>query len=147
MNLKLLYRHVNIHDPANTFVWSDLHLGHDRDFIWRPRGFNSVQEHDAILEQRWKDNLNEDSVIFNLGDIVFGLDAEDKLLRFLHRVPFKTLYLMSGNHTAGFSQIIERSDNGVFRLNANKTIVFIPNYLEVKSKGKTYVLSHYPILR
>ena len=29
---------------SKIFVTSDLHFGHDREFIWKARGFNSVQE-------------------------------------------------------------------------------------------------------
>ena len=29
---------------SNIFVTSDMHFGHDREFIWKARGFTSLQE-------------------------------------------------------------------------------------------------------
>ena len=36
-------------------VWltSDLHLSHDRDFIWEPRGFKSVDEMNKAIVANW----------------------------------------------------------------------------------------------
>lgn len=28
------------------FLTSDLHFGHQREFLYGPRGFNTIQEHD-----------------------------------------------------------------------------------------------------
>ena len=36
-------------------IWftSDLHFGHDREFLWGPRGFENIQEHDAVIFEKW----------------------------------------------------------------------------------------------
>jgi len=49
---------------------SDLHFGHDKDFIYRSRGFNSVTEHDSALISNWNSIIGEDDVVYVLGDIM-----------------------------------------------------------------------------
>lgn len=138
-------------DPKNIFVWSDLHLGHDKEFLWKPRGFNSVEEHDLAIKQRWQSNLNDESIIFILGDIMFGHNAEQRLLQFFNEVLFKICFLMAGNHSAGYKQLIQQSDDnlqlhGFQPLENEKYVQFIPNYIEAYVGGLFYVMSHYPIL-
>jgi len=137
-------------DIKNIFVWADLHLGHDKEFLWKPRGFNSVEEHDLAIKQRWQSNLNDDSIIFILGDIMFGHKADERLDKFFDEVPFNKIYLMGGNHHAGYKQLIQRTncdgEYWVDSLNSDKCVQFIPNYIEAYVNNKFYVMSHYAIL-
>ena len=36
------------------WITSDLHFGHDREFIWKARGFNSIEEMNETIIQKWK---------------------------------------------------------------------------------------------
>ena len=44
-------------------IWftSDPHLGHDKDFVWQARGFESIDEMNAEIIRRW----NETNEIFS----------------------------------------------------------------------------------
>ena len=37
------------------YFTSDLHIGHDRDFIWKERGFSSVEKHNEEILKRWNE--------------------------------------------------------------------------------------------
>ena len=37
----------------SVFVTSDCHFGHDRDFIWKARGFDSVEEMNENIVFLW----------------------------------------------------------------------------------------------
>lgn len=41
------------------FVTSDLHIGHNKEFLYKPRGFSSIEEHDKALIENWN-NLIKD---------------------------------------------------------------------------------------
>jgi calcineurin-like phosphoesterase family protein len=140
-------------EHTNVYFWSDMHLGHKCEHwetpLWKNRGFNSVEEHDEILIKRWNDNLGEESEIFHLGDIMFGTKGEERLTDVLNRLTFKTLYLFSGNHSAGYKQLLSKSseENGTRYLNFdNKIVYFVPNYLEIMICGQPIVLSHFPLV-
>lgn len=147
----LLYKPLSFkgYDPNNIFVWSDLHLGHNKEFIYKPRGFDSVEEHDAALRQRWQTHLNPESMIFILGDIMFGHRADERLLSFFQDVPFKICFLMGGNHHAGFKQLLEDTNDNLelfLDVDESRAVQFLPNYVEAYIGGLFYVMCHYPII-
>lgn len=81
----------------DTKVWlmSDLHLGHDRDFVWEKRGFSNVQEHNEILIENIKTCVGENDEFFILGDLTLGdLDAAAAYLR---QIPGH-VHVILGNH-------------------------------------------------
>jgi calcineurin-like phosphoesterase family protein len=138
---------------TDIWFWSDLHLGHRCESwetpLWKTRGFNSVEEHDQTLIERWNSSLKESSTLFHIGDILFGMNGEERLRNVLNRLNFKELYIMSGNHSAGYKQLLSQSlqrSDGVRYLDYNyKIIYFIPNYLEMFICGQPIVCSHYPL--
>lgn len=51
---------------------SDWHLGHNREFIYKSRGFNNIQEHDAAVIENVRKYVKDDDVLYNLGDFCFS---------------------------------------------------------------------------
>lgn len=136
----------------NVFFWGCLHLNHDPKWenpIWKMRGFNSVHEYNEAAKNAWCAKLNEESIIFLLGDTCFGHDAENFLMKFFQDVPFKDCYMLPGNHTAGWKSILEKTnEDGELKIEngeKGKKIILVPNYLEVIVEGHPIVCSHYPI--
>lgn len=54
------------------FLTSDTHFGHDREFIWGPRGFMSSQEHDETVIKNWNETVGSDDIVYHLGDLMLG---------------------------------------------------------------------------
>lgn len=57
------------------FLTSDTHFGHDREFIWGPRGFMSSQEHDETVIKNWNETVGSDDIVYHLGDLMLGDNA------------------------------------------------------------------------
>ena len=125
--------------------WSDLHLRHDRAFIYAPAGFNSVEHMNAEIRHRWCSAVTSETHLFLLGDTAFGTDSGDYLLDFLNGVPFGTLYLMAGNHDTAFRDLLRKFPDGSFKI-GDKQVHLIPNYFEIEVGKQFIVLSHYPII-
>ena len=55
-------------------IWltSDLHLFHNQEFIYKPRGFSSVEEMNEVIEQNWNGLVNDDDEVYILGDLRVG---------------------------------------------------------------------------
>ncbi len=53
----------------NIHLISDLHLGQDKDFIYKRRGFSSMLEHDEHIVKSWSYYINEGDLVYVLGDI------------------------------------------------------------------------------
>lgn len=54
------------------FITSDTHFGHDREFLWGPRGFISHIEHDNTIINNWNSVVNDDDIVYHLGDVMLG---------------------------------------------------------------------------
>ena len=63
------------------FIVSDLHLGHDKPFIYGARGFESVEEMNETIIRKWNEVVGEEDDVYILGDLVMG---EERNLQLLH---------------------------------------------------------------
>lgn len=82
-------------------ICSDLHYGHDKEFLYGPRGFNSPQEHNDWIDGQIR-TLQHDDLLICLGDVGLSIGPE-AIIRFLDRIPCETL-MVWGNHNSGVLQ-------------------------------------------
>ncbi len=57
---------------SRIFFVSDTHFGHQKEFLYSPRGFVSSEQHDQSIIERWNSIVNEDDIVYHLGDLVLG---------------------------------------------------------------------------
>jgi calcineurin-like phosphoesterase family protein len=117
------------------YLTSDLHLNHNKPFIYEKRGFKTIKEMNEAILTRWNDIVSEDDIVYNLGDVFLGEDIEDSL-NIIKQLKGK-IYYAYGNHC---------TDK---RIAALKTL---PNTMDVqmgyrkKAGKKEVILTHYPTL-
>lgn len=161
-----MLRPLNLKVPDhNVFMIADLHIRHNRAFIYEPRQFRSVEEHDQTLIHRWNEVVRPDSHVFSLGDTIFNDPSGQELRALFRRLTFGALYLMPGNHFSGWLRVYKEvlaarfpdavvEDRLVYEVyplemlvddNPNKRVVFIPNYVEAQVNKDLYVLCHYAL--
>ena len=66
---------------CKVFLTSDLHFGHDREFIWKARGFNSIEEMNETYVSRWNDTVCDEDDIYvelplTISEAVLGCKKE-----------------------------------------------------------------------
>lgn len=130
--------------------WSDTHFNHACAHweipLWKARGFESVEQHNETLIERWNSVCNKNTIAFHLGDFIFGKDSIQNFKDLVsNRLNFSKLYVMPGNHCSGWKQVFEEQPGNAFKINQNKTVFFVPNYLEVLANGVPLALCHYPL--
>jgi len=117
------------------FISSDTHFGHDRDFIWHPRGFNSVHEMNEEIIRRWNEVVSWEDEVYLLGDCMLG--DNEKGIRNLNRLNGK-IWILTGNHdTATRIQMY---------VNIRPTILHLGYVTTLNYEGYHFYLSHYPTL-
>ena len=79
----------------NIYFTSDLHFGHDKDFMYVPRGFSSIEEHDNAIIRNWNETVRPQDYVYILGDLVLG--DLDKGLEKLNKLN-GAKYMIRGNH-------------------------------------------------
>jgi calcineurin-like phosphoesterase family protein len=124
------------------FMTSDTHFGHDREFLYGPRGFNSISEHDEAIIARWNETVGEDDIVYHLGDVMLG--DNNYGIECLKRLK-GTIYIIPGNHdTATRITLYKQLDNvhvlesGVPGLEAAAATLKYNKY--------SFYLSHHPTL-
>lgn len=84
---------------SNVFITSDTHFFHDKDFIWGTRGFNSVDEMNEVIVEKWNSIVKPEDFIYHLGDVGLGSDVQ-KIIEIIKRLNGH-IYLAYGNHDTG----------------------------------------------
>lgn len=80
------------------FFTSDLHFCHDREFVWKDRGFSSVEEMCEAIVRNWNNVVGADDQVYVLGDVALGGDSgTEGGVSYLSRLNGR-ITLIAGNH-------------------------------------------------
>lgn len=82
------------------YLSSDLHFGHDREFVWGVRGFKSIQEMNDTYIARWNEKVKPEDDVYVLGDLMLG---DTSNIEYLKRLNGK-LHIVFGNHDTNTRQ-------------------------------------------
>jgi len=87
-------------DYDNTFAISDEHYGHKNIIKYCARPFKNEKEMDKVLIHNYNSTVNEDSVVFHIGDVSMLSSSRvqyfEKLAEKLR--PVRSRHLILGNH-------------------------------------------------
>ena len=115
------------------FFTSDLHFGHQNILKFCKRPWNTTEEMDEALIERWNSVVEENDFVFNLGDFAFAPDRRWKEL--LSRLNGRH-FLILGNH-----DITRWPGDPVMKLFEE-----VHQQLILKIDGRWVYLNHYPFL-
>lgn len=128
------------------FFTADLHLGHDAIRTLAPRPFDSVEEMDQTIIDRWNDTVGADDEVFILGDYALG-DRQKALSRLTEMAGAK--YLIVGNHDR--PSVAMRNGHRYQRMYFEAGFEAVLDFAEVslppltkRGPGMRVMLSHYP---
>lgn len=120
---------------SNIFFTSDTHFNHDREFVYGPRGFKTVQEMNGALIKNWNETVGKDDDVYVLGDFFLGTDY-DYINEVLDKLNGR-IHLVVGNHDTPSKITWYTSWNN---------IVEIADALRIRYKKREFFLCHYPVL-
>ena len=117
-------------------IWftSDFHFGHDKEFLYGPRGFINYLDHDKAIISNWNSLIDEDDEVFILGDLMlrdnhYGIQCFNQLKGIK--------YIIFGNHDTDNRKEFYPMLRGVIST----------NYADMIHHGKyTFFLCHYPTM-
>ena len=117
------------------FLTSDTHFAHQPMFLWEPRGFQSVEEMNEAIIERWNKVVKPDDIVYHLGDTM--LSDNKKGIECFNRLNGE-IFVIWGNHD---------TDN-----RKNLLAAECPNFRGgwyaylIKYNRMNIYLSHYPTL-
>ena len=116
------------------YLTSDLHFGHDREFIWKVRGYDSVQAMNLAQVEKWNKVINDDDDVYVLGDLMLGDPSNIEFIKQLNG----HIHIVLGNHdTANREKMYRELSNVVEVAEVG---------LKLNYKKHHFVLTHYPML-
>ena len=119
---------------GNIYMTSDLHFGHDREFVWKVRGFLSIEQMNIAYVDRWNAIVTDEDDVYILGDVMLG---DKSNIEYVKKLKGK-IHIVLGNHDTATREAMYRE---------------LPNVVEVaevgirlKYKKHHFVLTHYPMM-
>ena len=118
---------------ANIWFTSDLHFGHDREFVWKARGFESVEAMNAAIVERFNSKVQPEDTVYILGDLMLGDNTVGE--EYLKQLNGNKIFIL-GNHDT--NPRIE-----IYKKYTNEEITYAK---VIKYKKRIIYLSHYQTL-
>lgn len=117
-------------------IWltSDLHFCHNREFLFKPRGFNAVWEMNDEIVKRWNEVVAPDDDVYVLGDLM--LNSNDVGAYLIQQLKGR-IHIVLGNHDTDA------------RIELYKTFCNVVEVVDAKRlryKNYHFFLTHYPCL-
>lgn len=115
-------------------IWfsSDTHFGHNRAFIYEPRGFSNIYEHDKTIINNWNSLVDNNDEVYLLGDIMLG--DNEYGLNCLKQLKGR-IHIVRGNHCTDARMELYKQCWNVIEITEGQ-------YLKVN--GQNFYLCHYP---
>lgn len=154
----LLTEMLSIRQNENQKIYwmTDPHLGHQRDFIWKPRGYESYEEHTDDIINVTNQIVRPTDILCILGDFCLNTTLP-QFESYLSRFQCQNIWMLWGNHNNPHQKSIYRplveKILKPLRLVGHYTLYpvqyrnvkYIGDYYEISVDGQMICMFHYPI--
>lgn len=121
---------------SNIWFTSDLHLMHDKAFLWEPRGFSNQKEMCEAIVENWNSVVKPEDIVYDMGDM--ALSDVQSAVKYLKKLNGKHFWIR-GNHD---------TDNKIqYIMDYCWDQIYYIGWADVLKEGKyRFYMSHYPTL-
>ena len=119
---------------SNIYVTSDTHFGHSKNFLYEPRGFKNIYDHDNAIIKNWNEIVQPEDDVYLLGDVM--LNDNDYGLSCLKQLKGQ-IHIIRGNHC---------TDARIALYKECWNVVEVCDAKWLKIGKQNFFLSHYPCL-
>lgn len=116
------------------YFTSDLHFGHQKEFLYEPRGFKDIQTHNKTIISNWNNLIKPTDTVYVLGDLM--LSNTDKGLKNVRQLQGE-IFIILGNHD---------TSNRIEEYNKLPNVKDICYATVIKYNNYHFYLSHYPTI-
>ena len=119
------------------FFTSDWHIGHDKDFIYKARGFSNIYDHDTAILKKCNELVSWNDELWILGDLALN-NNEPEWNRIFYNINCQNIHFIIGNHDTD-NKVDKYIEEYGFEFEGYANVIKI-------SKTKRFYLSHYPTI-
>ena len=120
---------------SNIWFISDTHFCHDKEFVWKTRGYNCVEEMSADLTTKWNSVVAPNDIVYHLGDIML---KDNKMGMRIFNTLNGQIHIILGNHDTD-------KRIALYQEASNVVDIKYADLLRINRHIKFY-LSHYPTM-
>lgn len=132
----LYYQGTDLYDAGSElFFVSDLHFCHDREFIWKARGFASVLDMNMEIVKRWNETVSDKADVYVIGDLMLG-GPDSNGIEYIRQLK-GYLHIITGNHD---------TDKRVEQYKSLPNVISVTHAAKVRYDGYNFLLTHMPCL-
>ena len=114
-------------------------VSHNREFMYKPRGFSSIEEHDAMIIENWNKVVKPEDIVYLLGDLM--LNDNEGGIRKLNQLN-GIIHYIRGNHCTNTRCELYKNTNMIPLCGD-----FHTSWATIqKINGYNFYLSHYPTM-
>lgn len=123
------------------YFTADLHLGHKNIIKYANRPFKSVEEMDETIIYRWNNIINNEDIVYFLGDFCMGNISEFR--KYADRLN-GCIYFIPGSHDRYPTRntLVSRGNNSYFSFN-EPIVEIYPKLKDEYGNDRLIVLCHY----
>lgn len=121
---------------SNIWFTSDLHMMHDKGFLFEPRGFSNEKDMCEALVENWNKVVKPEDTVYDLGDM--ALTDVQAAAKYIQKLNGKHMWIR-GNHD---------TDNKIdYLMDYCWDKLYFIGWADVLKDGKfRFYMSHYPTL-
>jgi len=161
MILFMFERPLKLRHSDEQRVWftSDTHFNHDKEFIYKSRGYSNRYEHNDALIAKINEFVRAQDVLIHLGDFCLNITPPE-FDTILSRINCEHILYIWGNHNSCIRKYYEDAVRGhldmvrfygddsnegvsVYPYTVGK-LTFLGDYKEIIVNGQLIALHHYP---
>ena len=116
------------------YLTSDLHFCHNQPFLYEPRGFKSIYEHNEAIIKNFNEVMDWTDTLYILGDCFLNNNEEG--MKLMKRLP-GIKHIIWGNHDTDARQDLLLDDT---------SFICCGYGWRLKYKKYSFYLSHYPTI-
>lgn len=121
---------------SNIWFTSDLHLMHDKAFLWEPRGFSNQEEMCETIVENWNSIVKPEDTVYDMGDM--ALSDVQAAVKYLKKLNGKHFWIR-GNH--------DTNNKVQYIMDYCWDQIYYVGWADVLKEGKyRFYMSHYPTL-
>lgn len=125
------------------YVTSDTHFNHNKEFVYKARGYTNPQEMTDDIINIINDTVGQDGILLHLGDFCLNTSPEE-YKDILRKLKIKELWMLFGNHNSCVQQTYGGTREQVCSWNQGMYIRYLGYYYTFSKGKKDFVCSHFP---
>lgn len=128
----------------NLYVTSDTHFNHNKEFVWKTRGYDSPEQMTEDMINIINTTVGENGILLHLGDFCLNTTKE-QYEDILSKLKIKEIWMLWGNHNNPIQRNYGGTVQQICAINKGVFIRYLGHYFTFRKGKRMFVCCHFPL--